>query len=533
MSVKHENIICIILLVPAFLLGGFLHVALYGVDFFDGICQIYYSGLAILWGISIDRRVTNKRIRALLFGMIGLAILMFTLQMCKYKFFAENPGALRYAWYGYYIPIIFAPLLMYRISLLIGRNEREQLVRRLSIGAYVLTVLLALLIMTNDIHQFVFHFPKGLETGSIDYSYGIGFYLIYFWVVVLYIASLVTIVKKCRVMDSKMMAWLPVLTTAIGVSCEIMNMLGTLKVNGISLWQLGELFFFCMSGFVEACFVVGLIPTNFGYERLMDLTNKPIIIEDNEGNIAYKSANYFEISNESEDYQVYTDKIKGGTVSLGLNMSVVNRLNRQIEETIEQINSRNEYLHSENDLKAEQSKINARNDLYDNMAKIMSPQIKEINRLLKEDEELTDANLKKIAVLNAYIKRRSNMELLRGDGDSLPLKELYLAMNESCDYIKLQGAEALVMPMADEQISGKNVIAVYDFFEKVVEESLDGLKSLMVTVSYNEGALKARLLVNCGGEDRVELLGIRENDADRAEIADVTEVSKAEEGGAE
>lgn len=41
MSVKHENIICIILLVPAFLLGGFLHVALYGVDFFDGICQIY------------------------------------------------------------------------------------------------------------------------------------------------------------------------------------------------------------------------------------------------------------------------------------------------------------------------------------------------------------------------------------------------------------------------------------------------------------------------------------------------------------
>ena len=63
MSVKHENIICIILLVPAFLLGGLLHVTLYGVDFCDGICQIYYSVLAILWGISIDRRITHKRIR--------------------------------------------------------------------------------------------------------------------------------------------------------------------------------------------------------------------------------------------------------------------------------------------------------------------------------------------------------------------------------------------------------------------------------------------------------------------------------------
>ena len=439
--------------------------------------------------------------------MIGLTILMFTLQMCKYKFFSDNSAALRYTWYGYYVPVVFAPCLMYRIALLIGNNENAHLARKLSAYSYAGSSLLTLMIMSNDMHQFVFKFANGIEKGDNDYSYGIGFYLIYAWVAVLCIISLVTLVRKCRVMDSKAMAWLPVFVTILGGTCEVLNIFGLLKFGGINIWQMGELFFFSLSGFVEACFVVGLIPTNFGYERLMDLTDKPIVIADSEGAIVYKSSRYYELPGNN-DYLMFTDTIKGGTVSWGVDMSAIYALNRQIEETTEQIESRNEYLHSQNDMKAEQSKINARNDLYDNMAGIMSPQIKEINRILEEGAELSDQNLRKIAVLNAYIKRRSNMELLRGDKDILPLKELFIALNESCEYIKLLGTEALVMPMEDVEISGKVVISVYDFFQKTVERFWESLNSLMVTVSCGEGVLKARLLVNTGDSDTVELMEI-------------------------
>ena len=61
MSNRLEYTIYIILLIPAFLLGGFLHVALYGVSFFECICQIYYATLTLIWGVTIEKRITHKR----------------------------------------------------------------------------------------------------------------------------------------------------------------------------------------------------------------------------------------------------------------------------------------------------------------------------------------------------------------------------------------------------------------------------------------------------------------------------------------
>ena len=496
MSIKHENTICIYLLIPAFLLGGFLHVALYGVDFCDCICQIYYSVLALIWGITIEMRINNKRIRNLLFDMVGLAVLMFTFQICKYKLLGNNLNALRYVWYCYYVPIILAPCCMFRIALLVGNETKGRIARILNISTYCGALLLIMLVMTNDLHQFIFKFHNGVINGVNDYSHGIGFYLIYAWVVLLYAVSLIVITRKCRVMDSKMMAWLPVVPTIISVVCEILTIMGKLKYNGITIWQLGEIYFMSMIGFLEAGFVVGLIPTNFGYERLLDLTNKPIVIADSEGNIVYKSVQYKELANNPNNYSMSTDRIKGGTISWGVDMSSIFRLNHEIEETTLQIESRNEYLHTQNDMKEEQSKIDARNNLYDNMAKIMSPQIDRINKLLNEDGSSFDNNLREIAVLNAYIKRRSNMELLYDNDNVLSLKELHTALSESCDYIKLCGVKALVAPTQDTLISGELIIACYDFFEGIVEKSLSKLQFLMITISYDKERLAIRFLLN-------------------------------------
>lgn len=496
MSVKLENIIYLILLIPAFILGGLLHVVLYGVDFCDCICQIYYASLAIIWGIAIDKRVTHKQIKNLLFGIIALAILMQTLQICKYKLLGDNPAALRYAWYGYYISILFAPAFLFRMSLLIGNETSKKIAEKLTVGVYAGSALLTMLVLTNDLHRFVFRFNSGIEAGESDYSHGIGYYLICVWVALLIISSLIIIVKKCRVSDSKMMAWLPAVPVAIGCVCETLTMLGVLKYNGISFWQMGEIYFMCIFGFVEAGFVVGLIPANVGYDRLLDLTNKPIVISDSEGNVVYKSVHYSELLEKSENYLMFTDTIKGGTVSWGVDMSEVYRLISQIEEATEQIESRNEYLHTQNDMKAERSKLDARNEIYDNMAKLVGSQIDRINTLLNKDKDTFDENLREIAVLNAYIKRRSNMELLRGKEDVLDLKELYIAISESCEYIKLCGAKAFAAPVSEEKLSGSVVILIYEFFEKIVEKSLKSIKSLLVSFLEDENGFGIRFLVN-------------------------------------
>lgn len=497
MLFKRENYIYIILLIPAFLLGGFLHIVLYGVDFCDGICQIYYSILALVWGVTIKKRVTEKRIRKMLMITVGMMLLIFTLQMCRYKLLGDEMNAIRYAWYAYFIPVCFVPSLLFRIALYIGTIENEYPKKIQSICANIVAVLLSVMVMTNDIHQFVFKFSSGIREGYWDYTHGIGFYLIYVWVVFLYVVSLVIIIKKCKVMAIKKMVWIPLVSAIVGGIGEVLIIAGVLKFDGINIWQTGEFFFFWVLGFEEACIAIGLIPANIGYRRLLDFTNKPIIIADSSGKTVYKSPKAIGGINDNDNIQTFTGKICGGTVSWGVDMSVIYVLNHQIEETTEQIEMRNEYLHTENDLKAERSKIDARNNLYDSMANIVNTQIGKIKELLKNSDEAEfDENLREISVLNAYIKRRSNMELLRDDEDVLSLKELNTAISESCEYIKLCRAEALIAPVADAQLPAKMIILAYDFFETIVENSLESLKSLFATITYNKGQMKIRLLID-------------------------------------
>lgn len=496
MSIKIENYICILLMIPAFLLGGFIHVAFYGLDFFDGICQIYYSSLAIMWGVTIFNRVTDRRIYKMLVATVGLMIFVFMLQMCRYKLLGDDLNSIRYAWYGYYVLILGMICLLFQTAVCAGTRKLDDIKNKWNILVCGVTGLIAMLVMTNDIHQIVFGFPDGVKNGYHTYNYGVGFYLIYVWIFMLYIASLVVIIKKCRVFAVRKLAWLPIVFPIIGCVCEILIMFGIIKFNGINIWQTGEAFLFGVVGFEESCIAIGLIPANVGYRKLIDLTNKLIIISDSEGEVVCQSEAAPEFIDGGDEILMFTDKISGGTVSWAVDMSKIFKLNHQIEEATEQIEIRNEYLHTQNDLKSEQSKINARNELYDNMAHILRPQIDKIKELLrKQDEPEFDRHLCDISVLNAYIKRRSNMELLCSDKEYLSLKELGLAIKESCEYINLCGAQTMVSPVPDKLFKAESIICAYEYFEEIVESTLESLKSIVVVVTSEENLLTMRLRV--------------------------------------
>ena len=495
MSYKSINSRYITIFIVAFLIGGLLHIALWGIDFFDCISQMYYSAMAIVWGVTILKRVSDRRIRNRLLITTGLMLMMFMLQICSYKLLGEDLNPLRYSWYGYYIPVILAPFFMYQIAILVGVGE--DVTPGFNHIICCSAVILPLIVMTNDLHRLVFVFPEGIEQGYYVHDFGIFFYLIYAWVAVLFIWSLVIIVKKCRVMATQKLVWLPFALALLGGIAEILHMIGLLEISGKSIWQMGEIFFFWVFGFEESCITIGLIPANTGYKRLLDFTDKAIVIADSEGNIEYRSRKALDIFEDKDNVLIFTDEISGGTVSWAVDMSKIYFLNRQIEETTEQIESRNEYLHNQNDLKIEQSKLDARNNLYDNIANILKPQINEITMLLKTSEDADfDDRLRRIAVLNAYIKRRSNMELLREDKDILSLKELYTAIAESCEYIKLCGVKTMVSPVSDMTLPADIIILVYDFFENVVERHLEKLESIFVTLSILDTNLSLRLLVN-------------------------------------
>ena len=72
---------------------------------------IIYVSLLLGWGISLEHRLTDGRVKGLLYASIALMILWFVLRCAKYDFFDSYDSVLRRLWYGYYIPMNFLPTL--------------------------------------------------------------------------------------------------------------------------------------------------------------------------------------------------------------------------------------------------------------------------------------------------------------------------------------------------------------------------------------------------------------------------------------
>lgn len=88
--------------------------------------SLIYIALYIGWGISVYRRILYAPVRRYMVGVSFLAVFWFMLRTLKYHFVA-SPNVIRHLWYGYYVPILFIPLLFAAVSLYLGKSETFRL----------------------------------------------------------------------------------------------------------------------------------------------------------------------------------------------------------------------------------------------------------------------------------------------------------------------------------------------------------------------------------------------------------------------
>ena len=155
-------------------------------------------------------------------------------------------------------------------------------------------------------------------------------------------------------------------------------------------------------------------------------------------------------------------------------------------------------MKTENNTKEEQETLNSRNRVYDNITKIVLPQLVEVESLLNDtSKDEVDKALPYVAVLNTYIKRRCNMELMKEDMDRLPMSELKLAMSESASYLQLCNIKTAVVGNDDgEDYPADEVIRVYEHFELIVEKHISSMTSIMVVVTVNNEKISTRIMVD-------------------------------------
>ena len=484
----------LLLFTAGFLVCGLLHVTLYDRDFTYYTSQ-FFCGIALLvWGTSIRNRVTDARLRRLLLAMVAALITMLTLQAVRYGLYGTDYTIRHWAWYADYLCSAALAISAYAMALSIHRAPDRPL-RPLELLPCAILALLALGVLTNDLHHLVFRFPPdSLEIGRGDETHGPLFFAFYAMFGAMLFAAMAVMVRKWWRAPSglaKLLPLVPLLLLAFFLTLNLLDVMP--RIGGARIWNNGEIFVFCFMGFVECLIGVGMIPANRGYGELFRQSGVEAAILDAAGEPVYLSGGVAYPFAADEGTEVRESPIRGGSVAWTVDVGPIHELNAQLAEVVGQLEARNAYLAQENRIRSEQSALETRARIFDDISAMVGPQVSRISTLV-EGADAGGASLAKAAVLGAYIKRRSNMELLAADG-LLSADELAAALAETVEYLKLLGADAAANAFGGGLFPSRAVTSVYERVETCIEANLDGLRATLITLRAGGGGFDVRLML--------------------------------------
>ncbi len=482
-----------------------------GLFAYNSLIFVLFITAAAIWAFQLKRRLLNRAVRRNLIMCVILMVFWMTVRTLKYEFIPPQHFASRYIWYLYYLPMLFIPLLMLLSVLSIGRAHNNPI----NSGWYLLFVpALAILagILTNDIHQQAFCFDNGLSLWDAPHvSRGFVYYAAMAWMVIMFAAMLVVVFIHCAVPGRLKMIWVPLMPLIVGsvyTACVILENDG-LIMQMITAPEIGCVTF---AAFMECLMCVHLFPTNDNYGVFWNASSIGAGIMDKNGVIRYKSEHSIPVTQEQvQRAQSETVFLSEGNISLKSHevrggfgywlrdISQIKRLNDELEALGRATAKENEILETENKMKAERLRIEQQSRLYDNMAHCVEKQLDRLSSILNslpEDEAAFEQTMKYACILNAYIKRQANLFLLSNQSKFIDSGELYYAVTESVEYIRLCDIKAQCSMDGNADVWGGTAMLAYEVFEAVIESAVPGADNILVYLNITEDCLCMHMEVN-------------------------------------
>ena len=454
-----------------------------------------YVFLFSVWCYSLWIRIVQAQARRYLLAISVLMVLWILLRSIKYSI--ENTDVERWLWYFYYFPMLFIPMLSVFVSRSLGKGEDFRLPRWTKI-LYLPTLLLHLLVLTNDLHQQVFSFPSGVLSDRA-YRYEGGYFFVLGWEALCAGFALLSMVKNCRIPRSRRIRWLPLVPLALSLAYAYAYVK---KVHWV--WVLaGDMTVsqcLIFASILECCIQCGLIQSNLGYDELFEATSLPVQITDPAFCSQYVSAAMQEALPQSELRQMQQDTIhlsddtllkrhnlRRGWVFWKEDISALNQIRKELELTRDELRDIGDVLTAEKAQHARWLKLTEENRLYDMMEAQTARQIAMLRDLLAELQKTEDSDrarhlLGQVIIIGTYIKRRSNLIFVGVQRGAISVQELLLCLNESSENISVYGADCKAIVKGEGQLTVEQATQVYDLFEAVVETELESLRALLISV---------------------------------------------------
>ena len=458
-----------------------------------------YVFLFSAWCYTLWLRIVQVQVRRYLLAISALMVLWILLRSIKFSI--GNTDAERRLWYFYYFPMLFIPMLSVFVSQSLGKDEAFRLPRWTKL-LYIPTLLLLLLVLTNDLHRQVFSFPSGVLSDG-EYRYEKGYYFVLGWEALCAAFSLVLMVRSCRVPHSRSIRWLPLVPFALSLAYAyayvkkvywVWVLAGDMTVSQCLIF----------ASIFECCIQCGLIQSNLGYDELFEATSLPVQITDHALCTKYASIAMQKPLPQSELRHMQQDtvqldddtllkrhRLRSGWVFWKEDISALNQIRKELELTRDELRDTGDVLAAENAQRARWLKLTEENRLYDMMEAQTARQIAMLRDLLAELQRTEDSDrairlLGQIIIIGTYIKRRSNLIFVGVQRGAISVQELRLCLNESSENISVYGADCKTIVKGEGQLTVEQATQIYDLFEAVVEMGLESLRALLTSIEVGK-----------------------------------------------
>ena len=465
-----------------------------------------FIALFAAWGASLYNRIIQTRIRCYMSAIALLMIFWFIIRTLKYYFISAElyPGIVRHLWYMYYLAMLYIPLLAVYVAMSIGETEDSHLPMKAAL-LYIPTLFLFLLVITNDLHEFVFIFPENAAVRTDnDYSYGVGYYIVNAWMLFCALSMLYVMSKKRRIAESKKLIFIPCIPIIALLLYLIFYSSGAPWLRFI-LGDVTAVICLMYAATLELCIQFGFIQANTNYMELFCASTAGAQITDKDYHVLLSSVAAKKVDRETlaktKNQSVMLQggvrlsgaPIKKGHVVWTEDISPLLKVLEELQEAKENLEDSNKILEEEQALKKREAHIMEQDRLYNIIQHDTAHQICLMDTMIKQAETADGDEkrklLQKMLVIGAYLKRRSNLVFLADKSSMLDANELVLTIGESMDNLEVLGISCGFLTELTEPALAYQIIAMYDFFENVMERTLDRICSITVYAGKRDGSL--------------------------------------------
>ena len=401
------------------------------------IPTIMLAVMMLVWGRTLHSRIIHAQTRRCLVAVSYFLFALFVIRIARWEYF-HTEFSDRLLWYLYYIPFIAVPMLSYHAALYLSPVKSR--VQTVSLrAAWVLSILIAAGLLTNDLHGWVLQFED-----NRTHSNGWLYYVLFAMSVLLSIGVVIVLLRNCRLSQARRLWYVPVCMCAVPLLLLVLYNLigGSPKLFGVKAFHIQEHYALCCIGIWEGCILIGLLPSNTGYRELFVESHISAKLNDVSNAVWYASVQV-QSSADPADTVTQTKPLSGGSITWTEDVHTIRRLREELAEANASLEEENDLIEEENRIAAERTQYETQNRLYDRIALHSRKQLAEIAESYADTDAFT-ANLPKNLLLGTYSKRCANLMLLADANRNLSTEELMLAIRETLDALRLSGSDCML-----------------------------------------------------------------------------------------